>query len=217
MTKKPRKKRPRTHITSPSHRVFRPYVAALGQLALAWNGLHETLALLYCEIVRTSKVVSQHLAVWHALKMDRAQRDILLAAATNNLFGIIPVAFDADIKWICNRADALEDARNDALHSPLWAYRRDVDKFTVLPGTGLGHIRAQKLAGKNLLAEFRWCRDRAISLSKFAAAMTDTLRDLERPWPDRPPWPKPRGTNEKSQPRRARPTKRQPPPRPSPG
>ena len=69
-----------------SHHGFRPYVEALGQLALAWNELHFNLSLLYCSLMgaRVGIPVDQHFAVWHALKMDRAQRDILRAAATSS-------------------------------------------------------------------------------------------------------------------------------------
>jgi hypothetical protein len=125
MPKRPKSKSTTEYIP-PTHPAFRPYVVALGQLALAWNALHETLALLYCRIMGGS-MVNQHLAVWHALKVDRAQRDILIAAAQSNTWGAMPVKFMEDIKWLCGRADALEDLRNDALHSPLLAYYHHSD------------------------------------------------------------------------------------------
>ena len=34
-----------------THAIFRPYVTALGQLALAWNDLHETLAMLFLSVM----------------------------------------------------------------------------------------------------------------------------------------------------------------------
>ena len=42
----PAKRRSASRI-SYSDKVLLPYVAALSQLALAWNGFHETLALLF--------------------------------------------------------------------------------------------------------------------------------------------------------------------------
>ena len=85
------------------------------------------------------------------------------------------------------RADALEDARNDALHSPLWAYPET--PVVVRPVTGLGHIRAQKLSEKrHLLREFRWCRDSAMILALFAYDRT-LLSDYMKPWPGRPQLP----------------------------
>jgi len=120
MATKPRAKDAfRDGIFSPTHPIFRPYVTALGQLALAWNRLHETLCSLYCTVMGAG-IINQHLAVWHALKADRAQREILKAAAATNLFGVIPKKFNEDIIWILERADSLEEARNNAIHSPLF-------------------------------------------------------------------------------------------------
>jgi hypothetical protein len=178
-----------THPTSPR---FRPHALALGQLALAWNGLHETMALLFCSVMGGG-TANQFLGVWHALKTDRSQRDILLAAAKNVYRGMIPPTYLEDIEWLCGKADSLEDARNDALHSPLVAHRRTSGEILVQPIIGLGHVRAKKLSEKNLLKEFRWCRDRAVSLAGFAHAMAvafSSLSDTTHPWPERPPWPK---------------------------
>jgi hypothetical protein len=117
---------------SPTHPVFRPYVAALGQLAIAWNGLHETLCLLFCTITE-AKAINQPTAIWHALKVDRSQRDILTATAESTTRGAIPITFFEDVKWLCGRVDALEDLRNDALHSPYWAFARIGGDMIVMP------------------------------------------------------------------------------------
>jgi hypothetical protein len=98
-------------------RAFGPYVTALGQLTLAWNELHETLALVFC-MVMGGGLVNQYLAIWHAIKVDRAQRDILLAAAkAGNVQGSSYPNLVSDLEWICGKANAVEDARNDALHA----------------------------------------------------------------------------------------------------
>jgi hypothetical protein len=128
-------------------RAFMPYVTALGQLTLAWNGLHEVLALLFCTVMGGG-MSNQFLAVWHALRTDRAQRDILLAALKSDVRGVVPSKFFEDIEWICKRADVVEDARNDALHSPLWASKRGPGNTIVTPIVGLGHVRAQRLSEK---------------------------------------------------------------------
>jgi hypothetical protein len=185
-----------------SHPAFRPYVVALGQLALMWNELHEMLGLLYCSMmgVRQGVPVNQHLAVWHALKVDRAQRDILLAAAESVTLGAIPITFIDDIKWLCDRANAVEDARNNAVHSPLLGLDYG-DKVIVQPRTSLGHVRARRLAIKaDLLSEFRWCRDASYCLIEYALSMHDSLfRGFVTPWPNRPAWPTHQATNVKRQ------------------
>jgi hypothetical protein len=108
-----------------------------------------------------------------------------------------------DVGWICSRADVVEDARNDALHSPLWAYERGPFGIVVMPIVGFGHVRARKLFEKNLLVEFRWCRDAAVALSIYARAINESLSDPMRPWPDRPSWPN-RGRTKKLSPYHAR-------------
>lgn len=175
---------------------FRPYVVALGQLTLAWNELHEMLSLLFCTIMG-SGVVNQYLAIWHTLKVDRAQRDMLLAAAYNHTLSAYPPRMVEDIEWLCKRADALEDERNNAVHSPLLGVRHE-NKVLIRPRTGLGHVRAKRLANnKDLLALFRWCRDATMALALFANGIDFALSDLRRPWPDRPEWPARPGTSAK--------------------
>lgn len=170
-----------------THKAFLPHVTALGQLALAWNGLHEVLAFLFCHAMGAG--YSNHfLTVWHALKVDRAQRDILLAAVKTTPLAVPPPKFAEEIRWICERADVLEDARNDALHSPLWAQKSGPNNTVVGPMVGLGHVRAQELLQKHLLSEFRWCRDAAMLLHDFAYDIDLSLSDHTRPWPKRPAW-----------------------------
>jgi hypothetical protein len=138
----------------------------LGQLTLAWNELHETLAILFSMVMRGG-FVGQYLAIWHAIKVDRAQRDILLAAAkADELRGPSYPRLVPDLEWICGKADGVEDARNDALHSPLWGSQRGPGSTLVMPATGLGHVRTQKLLAKDdLLIEFHWCRDASLVLT----------------------------------------------------
>jgi hypothetical protein len=195
-------------------KAYLPHATALGQLALAWNGLHEMLCVLFCSVMGGG-FVNQPLAIWHALKVDRAQRDILLAALENHTRDAYPTKFETDIKWICDRADALEDARNDALHSPLWAQERGPQNTVVAPYVGLGHVRAKKLLLKDLLAEFRWCRDAAILLADFASEVDRSLSDYTRPWPQRPAWPVRPGTSGTKPPRPTRQAKRPRPPQSS--
>jgi hypothetical protein len=34
-----------------THKAFRPHITVLGQLTLAWNDLHQTLAILFCSVM----------------------------------------------------------------------------------------------------------------------------------------------------------------------
>ena len=88
-----------------NHENFRPYVIALGELALAWNDLHTALSFLFSEIVSGNPSDKIQLAIWHALKADRSQREILIAAAQNhneNNPKFKPEIVD-DIIWMCGK------------------------------------------------------------------------------------------------------------------
>jgi hypothetical protein len=160
----------------------------LGQLTLAWNDLHETLAIVF-SMVMGGGDVGQYLAIWHAIKVDRAQREILLAAAkVDELRGPRYPRLVPDLEWICRKADAVEDARNDALHSPLWGSQRGPGSTLVIPLTGLGHVRAQKLMAKDLLTDFHWCRDASQVLTGFARELDIAMTEFGLAWPDRPDW-----------------------------
>lgn len=172
-------------------RAFRPYVAALGQLTLAWNDLHLALQMLFCTVMGGG-FVSPYLAIWNAIKSDRTQRDVLSAAAAAKAMNGGSQRLADEIKWICDRADSLEEARNNALHSPLWGTQGSTPT-QVGPVTGLGHIRANKLAGKDLLSEFRWCRDGATTLCDYATTL-DFAFCRGKPLPIRPTLPARRPT-----------------------
>lgn len=186
-----------------TNRVFDPYTKALGQLALAWNELHETLSVVFC-VVMGGGMVNQFLAIWHEIKVDRAQRDILLAAAkAGGMNGSRFPRLIADLEWIWKKARDVEDARNDALHSPLWGSQRGPTASVVMPMTGLGHLRARKLEAKDLLSEFRWCRDATLALTAFARELDGAMTAYGLPWPDRPRWPNRGQKKEKSKGRRS--------------
>jgi hypothetical protein len=174
-----------------SHPVFRPYTAALGQIALAWNGLHTEMAMLFCPIMGGG-YANQFLAVWHALKNDRSQRAILEAAAkearnVREYETEIGKKLLEEIHWINSQANIIEDERDDALHSPLWGSGKQV-----LPLSGLGHTRAKKLmeAGvqRGLLTEFRWCRDATLVLTDYVKDISSYLSG-QKSWPERPSLP----------------------------
>ncbi len=176
-------------ITDPG---FRPYVTALGQFTLAWNNLQNSLAFLFL-VTMGDEVANQNIAVWSALKSDRSQRDILLAATKNNTFPAIPIEFVSDVDWLCKEVNRLEDLRNDATHAPLYAHRRINGEFLVLPATGFGNARAAKLIDKDILAEFRFGRDVAGLLAQFTVEIADGLRHILageiHEWPSRPKLP----------------------------
>ena len=121
---------------------FRPYAAALGQIALAWNGLLERLAFLFC-IVMGGGQVNHFFAIWYAIKNARAQRDMLLAATNVDIanLSLYRPKLKDEVTWIWKRRNEIEESRNNALHSPFVLMHSGVQR-----GYYMGHERATKLA-----------------------------------------------------------------------
>lgn len=178
---------------------FQPYALAVGQATLAWNDLHEHMGRLFSMVVVTTGTSrEQALAIWQALIVDRAKRQVLMAGV-ENLPDLDPwPMLKPDVAWLCERVNSLEDARNNIVHGPL-ALQVSLSAFhdrpsakqarqraTVTPLHFGGNTRAKKMAGKDLLAEFRRVRDHAVALRTFAAKMDDALNDETGSWPTRP-------------------------------
>jgi hypothetical protein len=179
----PRTRQPHHIYTSAP---FKPYLLSLGQLTVSWNGLHETLGLLFSTVMQ-AEVCNQTLAVWQSINNDRMKRGMLKAAALNDFRGAVPTAYPDDVIWLCAQIDGLEDARNDAVHSPIRGYGESLSNLSVKPATELGNQRAKKLLNKgDVLLDLRKCRDKCVALAKFAHEMDQSLIDYTKPWPARP-------------------------------
>jgi hypothetical protein len=185
------KKRQRA-LTTYTNPEFEPYLLALGHVTLAWNDLQEQLAEIFWMLLRPTG--SAALAVWHSTRSDRAQREMLRAVvktyADNGEEFAKTVA--PKIEWLLGKAENLEAARNDAIHSPLMSMREgsaDGVVTMVRPSTFQENPRAISLdRRKDLLAEFYWCRDTAIALSDYGYWLMVAL-DGRSPLPDIPPLP----------------------------
>jgi hypothetical protein len=184
---------------------FKPYVVALGQLALVWNDLQESLGALFWTLMNVPPQAGDFvnylpLRVWGAIKSDRSQWDMLKAAVNypRQEWRLTEKSM-TELNWLLERAKSLSDVRNDAIHSPLFAVDKSLyggqrkGSEKVAPAWWLFNPRAGKLAErKSLLAEFRYCRDAAIVLADYAqaidAALVNKLALPDRPLlPNRPP------------------------------
>jgi hypothetical protein len=134
MAKPSIRKRVGKRYTAPE---FRPYVTALGQLSLAWNDLQECFGALFWTLMSPPPLTAfahrEALFVWYSIKSDRSQREMLKAAANNLTIDWRQPALVDEINWTINKADRLEDWRNDAVHSPLFLNRAE--------GPGRRHTR----------------------------------------------------------------------------
>jgi hypothetical protein len=170
-----------------TNKAFHPYSMALGQFALAWNDLHVALAALFCTVMGGG-FVGPAVAIWHEIKSDRTQRDVLSGSAKAKSLNGFPKNVAQEIEWICKRADTIEDDRNNAVHSPLWCISEKDGKIVIKPVDGLGSARAKKLIGKDILKEFRWGRDASTILRDYAINL-DFSFCRGKPLPDRPKLP----------------------------
>jgi hypothetical protein len=84
---------------------FKPYVTALGQLALAWNDLQESLAGLFMTLVNPPPkegdfVTYTPLWVWASIKSDRSQREMLKAAINHSPTNWNRCRMTEDLNWL---------------------------------------------------------------------------------------------------------------------
>lgn len=182
------------HYTS---RQYRPYVTAIGQIALAWNDLHEAIGVFFYSIIALADSDGKIEAAFQAVDSDRTKRKMLKAGFSNldpKERQLNPRAIE-DVKWLCNQIDALEEARNNAIHSPLHSFDAlplpDLPKG-VQPNYVYGNLRAAKLRDKDLLSEYRYVRDATIALRDFAHAIEESWNWTSRgvpTFPQRPQLP----------------------------
>jgi hypothetical protein len=182
---------------------FKPYVTALGQLALAWNDLQESLADLFWTAMMNGPPVAGDVVnyaalwVWHSIRSDRSQREMLKAAINRSSVDWKRPKFQEDANWLLKKIVGLEDRRNDAIHSPLFLTTRSLwgvglGPEKIAPAVWLFNPRAIKLSERTqLLSEFRYCRDTSITLADYARAINGALINPRRPWPDKPSLPNP--------------------------
>jgi len=166
-----------------------PYATEIGHIAIAWNRLHENLALLFWHAIGPG---AAPFAIWNTLGSDRTQREVLRAAVQANAFSgrSDRKRISEDALWLLKQADKLADQRNDAVHGPITTLTDTLTgETTVAPQTFFGNRRAKKLEKKDLISEFIWYRKSIETLSSYAA---DLIR--ERPssttWPAKPQLPK---------------------------
>lgn len=154
--------------------------------------MQEQLGVLFCMVAGLND--SMGMAIWHALKSDRSQRDLLeaateAAAEDKEWTSDFPKGKE-DINWILKKVNNLTDGRNSAIHAPVLTIVGDVPE--IRPLTLYGNPNAERLRGKDIFAEFEWYEKYFDTLQLFAAEISLALIGRGRPnsawmtWPDRP-------------------------------
>jgi hypothetical protein len=190
-------KNPFPWISSFNERKFLPFIRLIGQSTLLWNDLHEHLGHLYC-IAIGGGFVNVHHQVWNSLSVDRAKRDMLMAAAQytfadqpgKNQTQLEKKSFEA-IKYLFDETRKIEDDRNNVVHAPLW---KDSITGAVHPHSTFGNRRARNLDNKFLRPEYERIRDTTLLLRNYAVAVHDPMCDPRLAWPGTPKLPNRGGT-----------------------
>lgn len=169
---------------------LQPYFLALGKVAHSWNHLHEELGKVFCAV--TGLPLHLGMGVWHKLKSDRSQRDILEGAiqsravedewAENN-----PNALKG-VTDLLHQVQSLANKRNDAIHAPCLVISGIMYDFEIAPMTFFGNKLAKNLHGKDILKEFEWYEKTADVLRDHAWRVRFAL-DSHGPWPNKPQLP----------------------------
>ena len=168
---------------------LQPYFLPLGKVAHSWKHLHEELGKVFCAV--TGLELSIGMSVWHALKSDRSQRDILEQAVHSSSQNEEwteqnPEALEG-MKWLLNKIRDLANKRNDAIHAPCITVDGEKD-FEIAPVTFFGNRLARNLRGKDILKEFEWYEKTAIALMQYAYLARFAL-DSHGTWPQKPQLP----------------------------
>ena len=143
-------KRPQRPTERQFEKAFAPYALEIGQLARAWNALHDNLGQIFSQIVSPARP-NISTAIWYSTQNDRAQRNMLMEAylavgAINSKTH--PKAKD-DIKWLIDQVQHLADRRNDAIHTPISVGMSVASREMIIkPDIFYGNPRARKLYGK---------------------------------------------------------------------
>ena len=96
---------------------FRPYGAALGQLAFSWNTLHDALSGIFKFVVLSPNIKIPS-AIWFSSDSDFAQRKMLREAL--QVADHLPKKQSDDLMWLLNKIDeSLRHKRNDVIHVPV--------------------------------------------------------------------------------------------------
>ncbi|MGU9979247.1 hypothetical protein ACJ4V0_04305 [Phreatobacter sp. HK31-P] len=163
---------------------FDVFAAELGRTLLIWNDLHLSIGGIFWALTKIPNALIPG-AIWHALKVDRAQRDMALALAQLDAFGHdIPLVLRTEIKWLLDRVEGLEQDRNNLAHSPFFEAQGRISTLH------LGqHKRGLEIENRDPVAYCRWFYDTAVCLRDYAGCLEDAIRQQQQTAPPRPKLP----------------------------
>jgi len=143
------------------------YAKQVGRILWAYNRLHGQLSIIFAALVTPDRR-SLAAMVWHALKADSAQRDILQAAILER--SEVPANLAEAVEWLVNVCDKLSTHRNDPAHTPMTAGIDFVAKeIIILPDLFAANPqKAARLSRKDLALFHRRLEGDLLALGKYA-------------------------------------------------
>ena len=170
-------------------KTLKNYVQQVGRILWAWNRLHGALGDAFAFVISPGDMTPAR-AVWHAVKADTAQRDMLRALLVNTPG--IPSQLSEALEWLLDVSGKLSQHRNDVAHVPM-AQAIEAGKIEVIPDMFSGDpARVDRLARPDRKAFHKKLQGDVISLSYYARAVASEIGLLmqtpSRPWtlPNRP-------------------------------
>jgi hypothetical protein len=171
-------------------KAFNDYFIALGKVAHEWNHMQEEIGKLFCIVAGLDN--SMGMAIWHALRSDKLQRDLLEAAVQTAAFDEEWLEqFPHASKSICNllnEINAFSNKRNAAIHAPC-SVITDEFEIEIFAISFSGNPSAKRLRGKDILKEFSWYEATASAYRRYINQIQYAVSDARIPWPDKPSMP----------------------------
>jgi hypothetical protein len=165
---------------------FETYFSALGKVAHEWNHMQEELGKLFCEVAGLDQ--SMGMTIWHALRSDLAQRQMLKAAieykgSLEDWADKFPKAEGAIVELV-EEINKFSNRRNAAIHAPCSVIVGE-DELEIFAVSFSGNPNAKKLRDKDILVEFSWYERTAETYRRYIRDLEFALSDSRVPWPDK--------------------------------
>ncbi|MFK4727133.1 hypothetical protein ABIE89_008233 [Bradyrhizobium niftali] len=168
----------------------------LGSLIQSWSLLNEQLAGLFQQATECSPHVTN--SVWHSIKSDLAQREMLSAALRSRIELYEAQVLDnkqrlkvlvlQEYLWAVQEITKFSHKRNDMVHSPIVFRRKATDiEYEARIHDWHGNPRAAKLADKEL---YQYCRSLTDFTERMGAHLTSLWQHVHKhgTLPERPQW-----------------------------
>lgn len=160
------------------------HATRIGHAVIAWNRLHDNLGVTFADLINPDQQYIG-LTVWHAMKSDSAQRDVLTAVIKT----VLPDEnkYRIDLCWILTETGKLSGHRNNYIHAAFISLIDD-GGIKLIPDHFTGNRKAGKLVDTDLDRDLSMLEQDLSQLEVFLSRIR-AFHDYPPPhdaWPDRP-------------------------------